>query len=1074
MDFVILEHALTFMYQGRYELLLFLVAGIAYMMFFRGTEKESNSLQKQPSAPASNLPGNFNDVVKMFHKAFQEDDIRTALRCWNALKRFDEPPVDIPLASVVESLQRFKKDATFIVKEIRAVLKRHPTMRHLGTINEMLDTLSRRLDSETMDRILEMCPTLNIYPDLRTYEIFLNMYFTMRNFTEVKNLEKQMKEKDIAPSAKVTGILLKTALKENDLNLARGYFRELRVANNTTPSHLVGLLVELACKLHSLQDVLPDLEDVEISQEVFLAMLQNVSKHKDEQGAHQILSLWGDESLPFFEQVMMTPNIEWTCELVQSVLALAGKVSDATFVDRMLEVVDPTPFGTNIFAALAKLYNDLGEYDKACDVYEKHLFGGKHIDSRMERALMNAALRCGRSELAKRMIDADTAVDMPKHIASIRTLALAGNLQGALQVFHSLEESGAELNSVIYNAVLDACVECKDLPRAKEWMDRTKEKSMVDVVSYNTLIKAHLAQHNFVEARALMDEMRTQGLQPNRVTYNELVNAMANNSDATGQKQLWDLVKEMQDAKVRPNHVTCSILLKCLNAASKEDEISRTMELIQQLEEPMDEVLLSSVVEACVRIGKPDLLTAKLAQLQHMPDAVTVSGAHTFGSLIKAYGHAKDIDGVWRCWKEMRSRHIKPTPITLGCMVEAIVMNGDAEGAYELIQQMREDDECVQCLNAVIYCSVLKGFTREKRIDRVWTVYKEMKQYGIELSIVTFNTLIDACARTSSMRQVKQLLEDMKERQIRPNVITYSTMLKGHCQEGNVHMGFAILQQMKKETKLRPDEIMFNSLLDGCAQQNLVDKALSLVDEMEEANVKPSNFTVSILVKLMNRARRLDDAFELCDSITTKYNFPPNVHVYTNLIQACIHHRQLPRALGVLDQMIDNKVYPDGRTYTVIIRGCLNHGRPTDAEQAIRTALALPGGNPSSHHSVVKDSQLDTAVVDETLLRLLEAEYSEKAQDLLRDIKECCPYFRIDARTDRQVLQGYSSGAGYHEETHGRRYNKSRDKGGDKGWKEKEKGWNYGKGDQSWHEKDAGKGKSYDKSKGGKEKGKRR
>merc|ERR1719355_291185 len=241
------------------------------------------------------------------------------------------------------------------------------------------------------------------------------------------------------------------------------------------------------------------------------------------------------------------------------------------------------------------------------------------------------------------------------------------------------------------------------------------------------------------------------------------------------------------------------------------------MELINTMEDPMDEVLLSSVVEACVRIGKPDLLTSQLRQLQDN-SGVVVNGAHTFGSLIKAYGHAKDINGVWRCWKEMRSRHIKPTSITLGCMVEAVVSNGDTEGAFELIHQMQDDEQCRNALNSVIYCSVLKGFTREKKLDRVWAVYEEMKKRGIELSIVMYNTLIDACARCGRMEHLSTILEDMKVNRAKPNIITYSTMLKGHCQNGNLQAGFAILEQMKKEQGLKPDEIMYNSLLDGCAQ----------------------------------------------------------------------------------------------------------------------------------------------------------------------------------------------------------------------------------------------------------------
>merc|ERR1719183_221620 len=101
----------------------------------------------------------------------------------------------------------------------------------------------------------------------------------------------------------------------------------------------------------------------------------------------------------------------------------------------------------------------------------------------------------------------------------------------------------------------------------------------------------------------------------------------------------------------RPNQVTCSILLKSLNSRSRHGDVMKTMDLLNAMDEPMDEVLLSSVVEACVRIGKPELLTSKLKQLED-GNGITVNGSHTFGSLIKAYGHARDVDGVWRCWKE--------------------------------------------------------------------------------------------------------------------------------------------------------------------------------------------------------------------------------------------------------------------------------------------------------------------------------------------------------------------------------------------------------------------------------------
>merc|ERR1719409_2014568 len=456
-------------------------------------------------------------------------------------------------------------------------------------------------------------------------------------------------------------------------------------------------------------------------------------------------------------------------------------------------------------------------------------------------------------------------------------------------------------------------------------MERTKKAGMADVVSFNTLIKSHLQNGNFDKARGLMEEMKKEGLEPNRVTFNEIINAMASSCGNGRQKQMWDIVEEMSVADVKPNQVTISILLKSLNSYSSEADIMKTMALINTMDEPMDEVLLSSVVEACVRIGKPDLLESQLKQLQGSTP-IAINGSHTYGSLIKAYGHAKDIAGIWRCWKEMRSRHIKPTSITLGCMVEAIVSNGDTEGAFDLIHQMQDDEQCKGALNSVIYCSVLKGFTREKKLDRVRAVYEEMSERGVDLSIITFNTLIDACARCGRMENLTKILEDMKMHRVKPNLITYSTMLKGHCQNGNIQGGFSILEQMRKETHLKPDEIMYNSLLDGCAQNSLVDEGLRLLEEMQHQGVQPSNFTLSILVKLMNRARRLDQAFAIVEEITKKYNFKPNVHVYTNLVQACASNQQLPRGMNILEQMIKERIVPDSRTYSILVRSSISRG----------------------------------------------------------------------------------------------------------------------------------------------------
>jgi len=213
------------------------------------------------------------------------------------------------------------------------------------------------------------------------------------------------------------------------------------------------------------------------------------------------------------------------------------------------------------------------------------------------------------------------------------------------------------------------------------------------------------------------------------------------------------------------------------------------------------------------------------------------------------------------------------------------------------------------------------------------------------------------------------------------------------------------LEEMRKDSHLKPDEIMYNSLLDGCAQNNLVDEALRLLEEMQSEGVHPSNFTLSILVKLMNRARRLDQAFSLVEQITKKYNFRPNVHVYTNLVQASCSNQQFNRGLKLLEQMIKERVVPDSRTYCILVRACMNKGLFEQAVGLLRGALGVKEALPFLQVSTAVCPNLDSALVNETLSGLADRGHGrDLAAPLLSSIRKEASWVRIDAGTQRKVM----------------------------------------------------------------------
>merc|ERR1719299_144120 len=573
-------------------------------------------------------------------------------------------------------------------------------------------------------------------------------------------------------------------------------------------------------------------------------------------------------------------------------------------------------------------------------------------------------------------------VDISKHVAMMRARSKENDLEGAMQVFRKLQSSGVQLTALVYNALLDSCVQCGKVNIALQHFNEMKDLGFVDVVSYNTLLKAYLKIGQINKARTLLAEMSENDIQANQVTYNEMLNALVTVKD---RQEMWGLVREMNAMGMRPNSVTCSIILKSLTAHSAPEDVRQAMALIDNLHEDMDEVLFASVIEACVRVGQLDLLSSKLQQYAGLGGLAGLT-APTYGSMIKAYGRAHDIERVRELWGEMRRRHVTPTSITLGCMVDALVCNSLPDEAFDLVSGIRDESEYADILNTVIYSTLLKGFAQSRQPGRVQDVFEEMKQMGIACNTVSYNTMLDANAMTGKMDRADELFREMQASGVSPDVITYSTLVKGYCQAGDIDRGYQVLNEMVANGVHEPDEILYNSLLDGCAKQHRVDDALKLVEDMHKHNVRPSNFTLSILVKLLGRSRRLNQAFSMVEETCKRFDLQANIHVYTCLLYACFQNRQMPRALQLHDSMITEAgVEPDERTYAVLARGCLGAGSCEKAANVVRAAYRL---NPQGLVMPNRAPGVEGRALEEVMNALSASPNAERlAVPLLADLK---------------------------------------------------------------------------------------
>jgi len=153
-----------------------------------------------------------------------------------------------------------------------------------------------------------------------------------------------------------------------------------------------------------------------------------------------------------------------------------------------------------------------------------------------------------------------------------------------------------------------------------------------------------------------------------------------------------------------------------------------------------------------------------------------------------------------------------------------------------------------------------------------------------------------------------------------------------------------LFDDMKANKNITPDDVMYHCLLDGFAKAQRVGDALRLYDDMIASGLAPSNFTLSILVKLLGRSKRLQQAFSLVEKVRGDHGVRPNIQVYTCLMQACFQNKQPAKAVSLLDRIVAEGIKPDERTYSALVQGCLLAGQK---DKALELALrAFDGHRP--------------------------------------------------------------------------------------------------------------------------------
>jgi len=922
---------------------------------------------------------------QLLHKQIDADveagHSAAALKRWHTAKSLAPTPLDT-LKTVVQILMEVNPNS--LVQEVTDHFAAHrQALANAKSAAAVLDVVARAGRVALLDELAQdFSKTLLIRPNYQTYEVLLGGHASVGDDRRVSELCNEILEARQKLTARAYSLIIKGFLKNGMVDPALCKIQDMHKQGFFVPSFAVAQLFRTACQSGRAEEIFDAVTTtLEVGQDALIVLLDQCQKSNDVVLALRIEKHARDNksALPvgaydsLLKICVAHANIH-ALQLFENMQKEGLRISEGLCVGLLARCADSKflRFAEEIFAyvrsrdgvsiavysALMKVYAYCGMYDKACDLYAQIRADGLEPDSMMYGCLMKFSVECGRTDLSRELFDKAPSLDIQNYMSLIRAAGRDKDVNRAFAVLEKLKASAVTVDITAYNCVLDACVSAGDMKRARALVTDMQKLSTLDIITYNTLLKGYCSKGDVRGAKDLLLEMDRVGMKPNDVSYNCLINAAVS---AGNFHEAWNTIDMMERSGVGVDHYTISIMMKALKRVKDPKDVVRAIELLDRSKVDVysDEVLLNTVLETCTRHRKTQ-------RLESIIDGFTKSklqpSVHTYGSLIKACSMMKSLDKCYKFWNMMVDQcALQPNEVVLGCMLDALVCNSRVEDAVALLQTWKPK----VAPNTVMYSTIIKGFANDRQAARALDMWKEMCDLKVPFNTVVYNALIDSQARVGAMDEVSKLVESMAPNGCAPDAISYSTIVKGYCIKGDLDKAFEVFRSMQG-SGMAVDSIIYNTVMDGCTRHNRMDLVDLVLEDMETYNIKPSNFTLGILVKMYGRRRQLDKAFQVVEEFPRKYGVQVNSQVRTCLMTACLANHSLDRAMKLFEEIKAAEGGADGKVFGSLLGGLVRMGHVEKAAKLVEDAYGLNEARPG----LLPGQALDPAVLEQ-LMRAL-------------------------------------------------------------------------------------------------------
>lgn len=543
----------------------------------------------------------------------------------------------------------------------------------------------------------------------------------------------------------------------------------------------------------------------------------------------------------------------------------------------------------------------------------------------------------------------------PDEVTFLIMFKVCGSLQSLEQgkwMHDRMIKAGIVANISIESTLIDMYANCGCIEDACRLFDKMSRR---DVVAWTAMVSGYSKHGHAKEAVKLLHFMENEGIQPNEVTFVNILSACASPIHLECGKQIHD---EMIKTGMKPNTIVNNTLVdmyvKCVSLEDayqifhkmpERDVISWTVmiagygkygyvevafELFWQMEQSgvrPNEVTYLSILGACANLGQGKHVHVGILKNDLKANLLLEN------ALIDMYAKCGGIDDAYRVFENLSGKDA----ISWHAMMAGYAKYGFTDEVIRLFQQMEQ-----QGINAneVTFAILLNACASLEQLDRGKQVHAHILTSDIRQNLVMGNSLIDMYAKCGCMHSARQVFDQMS----RQDVVSWNSMMTGYVRQGHINEAFNLFSRMEW-AGLKWNKITFASILSGCACAVALEQGRQIHAHALKAGFGLDDDLANAFIDMYAKCGTMEDAYTVLSKMPKR-----DVVSWTALIAGYAQHGQGKEALYLIQQMHKESIKLNHITFVGILSACSHAGLVEEGCFYFDCMSKIDGMTPTAEH----------------------------------------------------------------------------------------------------------------------------